>query len=350
MKNINYKYVNTLLILLIIYVLFLLRGLWFGVFFKILAVLRPFIIAFIIAYAIFPFKKWLEKKKFPKVLSILTIITLTIFIIIVLLYSLIPIFTDQLVSFFSSIITFLSDIGDKFNLNIEPVKKSLFDIFNKISLQLGQHISSGAITIVSSSISFISNFLIVFVSFIYFLIDMEHIRDNIGDFFAKKGRRTYKLIRNIDYEITQYFKGLSLTMVIQFFEYTFLFYIIGHPNFLLLGVLTAIASLMPYFGGFIVNTIAIIIASVISPKLLIMTLIVAIIFPNIDGYVINPRIYGKTNNISPILTIFAVFAGGVLGGVVGILIALPTIIILKTLYSHYKNDISKKIINIKDKI
>ena len=161
-------------------------------------------------------------------------------------------------------------------------------------MQLGQHISSGAITIVSSSISFISNFIIVFVSFIYFLIDMEHIRDNIGDFFAKKGRRTYKLIRNIDYEITQYFKGLSLTMVIQFFEYTFLFYIIGHPNFLLLGVLTAIASLMPYFGGFIVNTIAIIIASVISPKLLIMTLIVAIIFPNIDGYVINPRIYGKT--------------------------------------------------------
>ena len=82
--------------------------------------------------------------------------------------------------------------------------------------------------------------------------------------------------------------------------------------------------------------------------MLILTLIVAIIFPNVDGYIIGPKIYGKTNNISPLLTIFAVFAGGVLGGFEGILIALPLTIILRTLYYHYRDDISKKIENIKD--
>ena len=144
--------------------------------------------------------------------------------------------------------------------------------------------------------------------------------------------------------------GLCLTLVIQFFEYTIVFLLIGHPNFLLLGILSSISSLIPYFGGFIVNVIAIMIAAVVSPKLLILTLIVAIVLPNIDGYIISPKVYGKTNNISPLLTIFAVFAGGVLGGFIGILIALPLTIILRTIFKYYKGDISKKIDDIKEKI
>ena len=42
---------------------------------------------------------------------------------------------------------------------------------------------------------------------------------------------------------------------------------------------------------------------VISTPLFILSLIVTLIFPNIDGYVISPRIYGKTNNINPVVVI-----------------------------------------------
>ena len=58
MKKINYRGINILISLLIVYVLYLLRDLWIGVFFKVLAVLKPFIIAFAIAYAVFPFERW----------------------------------------------------------------------------------------------------------------------------------------------------------------------------------------------------------------------------------------------------------------------------------------------------
>lgn len=350
MKRINYRGINILISLLIIYVLFLLRDLWMGVFFKVLAILKPFIIGFAIAYAIFPFEKWLESKKIPKPLAVLLIVLIILLFLVIIIYSLIPIFTEQLFTFFSSLITFVSDIGNKFDINIDPLKSSLIDAFNKLSKDFGQFISDGAINVVNASISFVSNFIIVFVSFIYFLLDMQKIRDNVSLFFRKKGRKTYKLITQVDHETTQYFKGLFLTIVIQFFEYTLLYGIIGHPNFLLLGVLSAVATLIPYFGGFIVNVVAIVIASVISPQLLILTLVVAIIFPNIDGYLINPKIYGKTNNISPLLTIFAVFAGSVLGGFVGILIALPTTIILRTLYNYYKKDIKEKLEEYKEKI
>lgn len=350
MKRINYKYVNFLLILLIIYVLFLMRGLWGGAFLKLLTVLKPFIIAFAIAYALYPLEKWLISKKIPKSLSVTIIVVFTVLFLAIIIYSLIPLFTEQLISFFSSIMTFLGDISNKFDINIDPIKTTLSDIFNKFSKEIGNYISNGAINIVNASINFISNFVIIFVSTIYFLIDMDKIRDNVEAYFSKKKKKTYKLIKEIDYETTQYFKGLSLSLVIQFFEYTILFYLIGHPNFLLLGVLSSISSLIPYFGGLVTNLIALMIASVISPKLLILTLIIAIVFPNIDGYIISPKIYGKTNNISPLLTIFAVFAGGVLGGFMGILIALPLTIILRTIFNHYKGDITKKIGNIKEKI
>ena len=350
MKKINYRGLNILISLLIVYVLYLLRDLWIGVFFKLLAVLKPFIIAFAIAYAVFPFERWLESKKIPKGLAVSIIVLILILFLVVIIYSLIPIVTEQLVTFFSSLITFVSDIGSKFDIDISPIKSSLIDAFNKLSKDIGKYISDGAINVVNASISFISTFIIVFVSFIYFLLDMQKIRDNVSLFFRKKGRKTYKIACKVDHETTQYFKGLFLTTIIQFFEYSLLYRLIGHPNFLLLGVLSAVATLIPYFGGFVVNIIAIMIASVVSPKLLILTLIVAIVFPNIDGYIINPKIFGKTNNISPLLTIFAVFAGGVLYGFVGILIALPLTIILKTLYGYYKDDIKDKIDDIKDKI
>lgn len=350
MKKVNYKSLNILIILAIVYVLFLMRDLWIGVFFKVLAVLKPFIIAFAMAYAIYPFLKWLQSKKIPKFFAILIILVILALFIFFVVISLVPVFTDQLVSLFGNIMKFVSEMGSKYDIDIAPIQTNLSTIFNTISSNVSKYISDGAINLVNSSISFVSNSIIVLVAFIYFLIDMDKIRDNIDEFFSKKSKKTYKLVQDIDHETTSYFKGLFLTILIQFFEYTIVFYLIGHPNFLLLGVLSSVSTLIPYFGGLIVNIIALIIASVVSPQLFVMTLIVAIVFPNIDGYLISPKIYGKTNNISPLLSIFAVFAGGVLGGFIGILIALPLTIILRTIYKSYKKDISKKIGNIRGKL
>ena len=72
------------------------------------------------------------------------------------------------------------------------------------------------------------------------------------------------------------------------------------------------------------------------------------IFPNIDGYIISPRVYGKTNNVDPLWTIFAVIAGGALFGIVGIMISLPVYIALNCTFKFYKEDIYEKIEDIKE--
>ena len=222
--------------------------------------------------------------------------------------------------------------------------------FKKISNDIANDLPNTGFNILNTSINFISNFIISLVAFIYLLIDMDKIREKIKKFFKSKSKKTYQFAMEVDKECTSYFKGLFINIIIQFIEYTVLYKLIGHPNFLLLGLIAAFSPLLPYFGGIIMNIIAIITASLVSPFVLIMSAIICVIFPQIDGYLIIPKIYGKTNKVPALLSIFAVFAGGVLGGFIGILIALPITIILQCVYRNYDEEITEKIGNIKEKI
>ena len=129
-----------------------------------------------------------------------------------------------------------------------------------------------------------------------------------------------------------------------------MFLLIGHPNWLILGILACVTTVIPYFGGLITNVIAIILATVISPKLLILTIIICLIFPQLDGYIISPKVYGKTNNVNPLITIMVVSVGGTLKGMVGIIIALPCYLLIRTTYNFFKKDLQKGMKAVKENI
>jgi predicted PurR-regulated permease PerM len=145
----------------------------------------------------------------------------------------------------------------------------------------------------------------------------------------------------MDNEILNYLKGLETFMFIQLVEYSLLFLLVGHPNWMILGILACVTTVIPYFGGLITNIIAIILASVVSTKLLILTIIICLIFPQVDGYFISPKVYGKTNNVNPLVTIMVVSIGGSLFGVPGIIVALPIYLVLRTTYHFFKDDLQK---------
>ena len=346
MDKIKSRLINILLITGIVYLLYLMRNLWGDVVVKILAIFKPFIIGFVLAYAFYPFLKFLQKK-LPKWLGIVIILLIVLAYIII---NIIPVFTTELADLLSGLMEFLKDVDKKFNIDLTSLEDVLMKTFNKISKEFTDDIAVTGGKIINTSINLISNFIISLVAFIYLLIDMDKIREKIKKYFKLKSKKTYNLVKEIDMSCTAYFKGLFINILIMFIEYTLLYRIIGHPNFLLLGIIAAFSPLIPYFGGIIMNVVAIITASVISTKLLILCLIICLIFPQIDGYLISPKIYGKTNKVPALVTIFAVFAGGVLGGFVGIIIALPIAIIIQTIYKNYDDEISQKISDLKEKI
>lgn len=352
MKNrVNYKSLNILLLLGIIYLLFLMKGVWIGVVSKLFSIILPFVIAFAIAYVLYPIMQKMIEHKIPKFLSILILLIVILLISGLTIYFAVPLFIEQLVNLINNLIKLSGEIATKYGVDMKVVNDTLNDYYNMIITGIGSFISNGSlIGLISKSVNYLSKSIIVLIVSIYFLADMEKIRLKFKMYLKRRGEKTYELVKKVDDEINSYLKGLGIFMIIQFFEYTLLFMLVGHPNFLLIGVLACLTTVIPYFGGIITNAIALVIASVVSPKLFILTLIITLVFPNIDGYIISPKIYGKTNQLPALLSIFAVTAGGALYGFVGIIIAIPLTIIIVSVINTYWYEINDKISQIKKKM
>ena len=347
-NKVNYKLINILLVILIISLLYWISGLWLGIFEKVIAILLPFVLGFAMAYALYPIQKKLEDSGFPKWVAVFVIYFILIGFVILMGILVLPMFYDQVVLFLSNISAVITDISSKYELDLGILQTSLSDISGDLLKEFGSHISNGAITFVNTSISVFTNLIVILIVSVYFLFDMSNIRSGLKKKLKKRKNRSFAYIKRLDGEVSNYFLGLLKNIIIQFFEYTIVFFVIGHPNWLILGILAAVTTIIPYFGGLIINIIALVIASVISTKLFILTLIVCIICPNIDGYIIGPKVYGKTNQLHPLINIFAVFAGGVLGGFWGIVVSLPIAIVIIATYKFFKEDIDNKLEVIKD--
>lgn len=349
-NKLNYRIINIVAFLSLIYIAVTNVGVWWGIISNVIRVLLPFIIAFVVAYCLNPLVKLLQRKNISKTLAIIIVVLILLLGIISLLAITLPLVYEQLALFVKMIGEVIENIGVKYNINLGSFEIKIEDYLNDILKNIGQIVSATTIDIINSSVNFISKLVVGFVGFIYFLVDMDKIRYNFKQILISISKRSYDYFKCLDIEIGNYLKGLGIFTIIQLFEYSFLFFIVGHPNWLLLGILACVTTVIPYFGGLITNIIAVIAASVVSTPLTIATVIICLIFPQLDGYVISPKIYGKTNDVNPLITIMAVSVGGTVAGIGGIVAALPCYLLIRTTYNFFKNDLRKGMNIVKESI
>ena len=346
-NRINYKLLNLLILMGLLYIIVTNIGTWYNILGSIFSICFPFILAFAIAYALNPVVRKLVSKGLSRSLAVTIVVILVTAIIIGLLVATLPLLYNQLITFANSFGQVIEDIGDKFNINLSSIEDVGGGYLDSLIASIGNVVKDGTIDIVGKTASILGKIIITFVVSIYFLAYMDKIRNVVGEFLKKTKYKLYRYVRAVDYELSNYLKGLLLFMIIQFFEYSLVFLIVGHPNWFLFGILASLTTVIPYFGGLITNLLALLTASVISPNLFIATVIICLIFPQLDGYVISPRVYGKTNNINPLVTIMMVSIGGTVFGILGIIIALPIYIVISSSYRFFKNDIKKGVKKVK---
>ena len=317
MNKINYKLINMLLFMGIIYFIYETKGLWINIGNKMLSILFPFLISFTLAYALYPLVKFFENY-FSKIISIV----ITIFLVILTFILLIPLLINQLGCLITEVLAFIKEMSLKYEFDLELLTNYINDIDKYIS------------GIIKTSIEIFSISFITLASTIYLLFDMKRIREKIKIYCNTKNN--YKYIKALDDSMHNYFDGFIKIIIITIIEYSITFFLIGHPNAILLGILAAIGNLIPFFGGLITNIIAAITSFVIGPKLFIRTLITFIVLSIVDSYIINPYIYSKSNELHPIIVIFSIFAGGKLFGMKGIIVSLPITILIITTINYYK--------------
>ena len=341
-NKLDFKLINIALIAVICFFIYQANPLWLGILSKLLKIILPLFAGFVIAYALYPILRLLNSKKIPKGVGIGIIIISIIAIIATIIILLIPLLSNQIVSLIDSLIVFIKDVTINFNIDLGSFGDTLIKTFNEIISNVGKYVSDGAVKTINTSINVISNVFIALASGIYFLIDMDEIRKEIKKYLSNKSDKLFRYISLLDHEIQNYIKGFLVIVCISFFEYTLIYYIIGHPNALLLGILSGLGNFIPYFGGLFVQIIGIVTGFTLSTSLGISVIVATLISSTIDSYILNPIVYGKSNQIHPIIVITAVFGGGILFGFIGIIIALPISIIILSSLKFYKEEIYVK--------
>lgn len=322
MDKINIKLVNLLIILLIILTIYQTRTIWINI----LNIIKPLLISLIISYISNIYLRILNKR-LNKALSIIVFLTTITIIIYILFFRLFPPIIKELTESINKITYFLKDISIKYNINI-------INLLYKLK-QFDELIPK--INIIGNILKYISITFIVLSISIYMFIDWNKIKNKIKE-ETIKNKKLYEYIKIIDKSLEKYTKSFLLLSLINIVEYILIFLIIRHPNYLLLGTLSGILSIIPIIGGITTNIVALTLAYITNYKLFIRTIIGILVLTILDSYIISPLVYKKTNKIHPILSIITIYIGSKLFGMLGTILALPTLIIITTTYKYIKKE------------
>ena len=328
--KINYKLINFALILVIFFFIILTKSFWLDIFLIFKKILTPIIISFSIAYFFNSVVNLINIKS--KKYNLIKIIVLLLFILVftLLFYFALPILIKEFLNILSSILEFSEMFFDSKNLSdLNFLKPVITDLIVKII----NNFSNNGFTYFFKSIDIISNFIIILILSGYFLFKLDDIKEILKTYLIKYNR-LYLVIKNIDISLNNYLKSLFIIVIIEMVEYTLIYFLIGHENFLLIGLLAGITTIIPYFGALFTNVIALITASH-DLTLFILSSLVILICPIFDSYIIDPKIYHKNINITPIATIISIIVCSNLFGFIGVVVAIPFYIITREIFMVY---------------
>ena len=313
---------------------FLSTVLWligFAFIFLIKDILVLVFISFILMATLSPAVDFLQKRKVPKILSVLISYLVILGVLFSLIIPLIPFLTEQIQSLFNSLPKYLNQAASILRL---PLSHSQLNSFlgNEASL-IGQN----AISVTSKIFGGLFSTLTVFVVSFYMLIDKERIQKGVVSLFPKecqtKANETVKLIEE---KLGAWFRGqLLLCFSIGLLTWIALT-ILGIKFALPLAVIAGILEIIPTIGPIIASIPAIIVALTISPTIAIATALSYIAIQLLENNLLVPKIMQKAVGLNPIIIILAVVTGNRLLGVVGALLAIPFIAMIILIFKNLK--------------
>jgi len=289
--------------------------------------------------------------------SLMAIITLFIFFIIVYLIGVI--FLPPLISQ----ITFLS------SSNFHDVMHNIFVYYPNLKSTLKsfgseQQIMGSAIEQVNHFLNFenVSSFFNNTISYTGAILGGFFSVLFITFFFLKDGKMVVKaliLITPSNYEnemldifrtskkmLSKYFIGLFIDMVLVSLIVTFLMWIFGIKNALVIGCLAGFMNVIPYIGPIITLFIAVFlgISGCIQFNqydlitITITKIFIILIGTNLlDAMVIQPTIFSNTVKAHPLEIFLIILMAGALGGVLGMVIAIPCYTLLRIIAKEFLN-------------
>ena len=356
---------------LIVFTALLVVALWkfdvvLGVLKTIWDIIFPFVLGGAIAFLTNVPMSFLEKKIFEKVkkknkivrklkrpISLILTIVLVVGVIALVMFGVIPQLTRTMGTLVTSINDFIpqmqSWIGDFFHNNQE-----IMNLVDQIEFDPDQAIKWGisllgngagnmmntTMSAVGSIVSGVATFFIAFSFACYILFQKEKLHIQIrkvffaflprqkADAFLKVCSLTYRTFAN-------FLAGQCLEAVILGSMFVVTLSILRMPYALLIGVLIAFTALIPIFGAFIGCAVGSFLIFMVSPQQAILFVIVFLVLQQIEGNLIYPHVVGESVGLPSIWVLAAVTIGGNLMGIVGMLVFIPLLSVLYTIFREF---------------
>ena len=317
--------------------------------YKISTVLVYVIISIVFALIANPIVLFLKNKlKFKNTLAVIT----TLFLFLALI-----------TGFFLMFVPLIIDQGENLSLlNINSLEKNYEDVINNLSVYLAHYNIDVLKVIESTNITSSLNFKLIpefFNSLIntlgnvgmgvasVFFISFFLLKDRTSFFVAFKSilpknqkNQVLTSIDKITHLLSRYFIGLLLQLLIIFILNGLVFLIFGVSNAFTIALLCAILNIIPYVGPLIGMFAAatLILISGISGDFIndavpttIYVLIGMFIVQLIDNNINQPIIFSKSTKSHPLEIFLVILISGVLFGIVGMIVAIPSYTVLKVI-------------------
>lgn len=326
-----------LLLVLTLYLVYLLRD-----------VLVPFVLGGLLAYALTPLARRLNRWGLSWKLSVVFVFLGLLVFFALLFFLIIPEALSQLKAFAASapkrieefvgkILEVAKALDAKYpDLRLtEAVEDFLRNVLGNFESYL-QGITRNILNLVSLFMTVLFlGFIVTPFALYYFMIDAVRIRRALVRLFPPNRRKEYVLLlRSIDEVVGKFIRGrLILSLFVGVTVTTGLLIMrIEFP--LIIGIIAGIADIIPYLGPIVGAIPALLFASTKSVWHVVGVIALFGGVNFVEGVVVTPRVMGKETGLHPVTVLFALLVGGKLFGALGVIAAIPIAGIIKGILLH----------------
>ncbi|MPL94855.1 hypothetical protein SDC9_41013 [bioreactor metagenome] len=368
MKNISNKLKQNILLgtyLIALYFILLNIKSVLSTFGNIISILKPFIIAFCMAFILNLPMTFFENKvfnlldkqksgyvrKLKRPLSILATFITVIGLVIALALFVIP----ELISSISTLLNAVPDYIRSFEKIINQYISSaeilqnaydtLITTWKELLTIVGGLLTTSLTSILTTTISITSgvvNFALSIVLTIYMLASKEtllyHSKKMLYAFVSKPlSDKLIRVVRLSNITFSKFITGQCIEAVILGFLCFLGMNIFSMPYSLLVSVLVGVTALIPVFGAFIGTIPSVFLILLINPMQALWFIVFILCLQQFEGNVIYPKVVGNSVGLPAIWVMLAMLVGGSTLGLIGMLIGIPVFSVAYQLIREYTN-------------
>jgi predicted PurR-regulated permease PerM len=171
-----------------------------------------------------------------------------------------------------------------------------------------------------------SSVILIYVFFIYFLVDGPRAYAWFLAFFSTKTKaKMEETFEEVSSVISAYIFGQVITSVLAALYVFISLRVLGVPAALMLAVLAGVFDVLPVLGFFCSLIPAVVFAMTVSPQTAFIVVGLYVLYHGIENYLVLPYVYGSRLRLSGLVVLFSLLAAGLIGGLIGAIIALPIV-------------------------